>query len=140
MLPPETTHTIGPSRCSSLSAAASDSAPAPSAMVRDFSAMSRIASAVCLSVTVIAPSDTGRIEVRKLVRLCRDPRTVVRDGDDFGAERAHPIELGLRRGLDCDYRARDSERPRGISDALPRIARADRPHAARARLVRERRD
>jgi hypothetical protein len=35
-LPPETTHTMGPSSDGSLSAAASDSAPAPSAMVRDF--------------------------------------------------------------------------------------------------------
>ena len=48
-------------RLDSLSAAASASAPAPSAIVRDFSAISRIASAVCLSVTVIAPSVTGRI-------------------------------------------------------------------------------
>ena len=51
---------IGPSSDGSLSAAASDSAPAPSAIVRDFSAIRRIGSAVRFSVTVIAPSVTGR--------------------------------------------------------------------------------
>ena len=58
ILPPETTQTIGPShRLIRSSAAASDSAPAPSATVRDFSAISRIASRVWSSVTVIDAVD-----------------------------------------------------------------------------------
>jgi hypothetical protein len=69
-----------------------------------------------------------------------DPRLLVRNRHDLRAKRAHPVELGLRRGLDRNHRRGNPERPRGISDSLPRIARADRPHAFRAFLVAQARD
>ena len=59
ILPPETMQTIGPSPAWPVSAAASDNAPAPSEMVRVFSAIRRIAARVWSSETVIAPSTIG---------------------------------------------------------------------------------
>src|SRR5439155_1697120 len=59
ILPPETTATIGPDPALPVSAAARASAPAPSAMTRAFSAMSRMARFVSSRLTTIEPSTTG---------------------------------------------------------------------------------
>src|SRR5207244_3669498 len=60
-LPPETTATIGPLPALPLNAAATDNAPAPSAITRLFSASNRIACLVSSRLTTIEPSATGRI-------------------------------------------------------------------------------
>ena len=63
----ETTQTIGPSPALPVSAAASDRAPAPSAIARDFSAISRIARQVSSRLTTIDWSTSGRIRSHILV-------------------------------------------------------------------------
>src|ERR1051325_2529302 len=62
----------------------------------------------------------------------RLPCARVGNQHELGAERAHAVELGLRRGLDRDDGARHARGPCGIRDALSRIPRADRPDAAAA--------
>src|SRR5437868_14280545 len=71
------------------------------------------------------------------MRLRSDPGPVVGHRDDFRAERAHPIELGLRRGLDSDHRAGYAKGARGISHTLSRISGTDGPYAFGARFVRK---
>ena len=60
------------------------------------------------------------------------PRDFVRDRDQFRSERAHPIDLRFRRGLDCDDAAGHASLSRGVGDALAGVARADCPDAAGA--------
>ena len=60
-LPPETIQTIGPFPAFPLNAAASGRAPAPSAMMRAFSAIIRIARRVPSRLTTNESSRTGRI-------------------------------------------------------------------------------
>src|ERR1700761_3922573 len=61
MLPPDTTATMGPWPAFPVSAAARDKDPAPSAMMRVFSAIKRIASFVSCKLTTMVPSTTGLI-------------------------------------------------------------------------------
>src|SRR5437870_8032649 len=77
MLPPETTATIGPLPALPLSAAATDKAPAPSAITRVFSANNRIARLVSSKLTTIEPSATGRIRchIRGKILLPPAPST-----------------------------------------------------------------
>ncbi len=90
MLPPETMHTTGPSPASPVSAAATASAPAPSAMVRDLSAIRRIASRVWSSVTVIVPSVTGRIRSHIRAVTLFPPAPSTNDAFQSGSHRGPP--------------------------------------------------
>ena len=80
-------------------------------------------------IVIVERVDEGAVEPFERMRFGGDPGLLVGHRHDRRAERAHSVELGLRRGLDRDDGARNPELPRRISDALPRIARADRPHA-----------
>src|SRR6185369_5630218 len=77
ILPPETTQTVGPSPARPVSAAASERAPAPSAIVLDFSAINRIALRVSSSATVMVPSVSGRMRchIRSVTLLPPAPST-----------------------------------------------------------------
>src|SRR6185369_16651533 len=88
-------------------------------------------------VVIVERVDECRVDAGEFVTLRCDPGAVVGDGHNGRAKRAHAVELGLRRGFDRDDRARDAILPSGVGDALTRVAGADRPHAARARLVRQ---
>ena len=71
--------------------------------------------------------------------LQRLPRDVEGHQHQLRAQRPHALDLRLRRRLDHDHRARHAGRARRIGDALARIARADRPHAALALGIRQHR-
>src|SRR2546430_9580786 len=102
MLPPETTATIGPLPALPLSAAATDNAPAPSAITRLFSASNRIARLVSSKLTTIEPSATVRIRshIRGKIFLPPAPSTtdclhpVKASGDGFANDNAPGAEIG----------------------------------------------
>ena len=73
----------------------------------------------------------GAFDAGKGAIFERLPRDIVRHRNQFGAERAHPIDLRLRRGFDRDDGAGHAGFSRGVGDALPGVARADRPDTAR---------
>src|SRR5436190_8664819 len=79
ILPPETTATIGPLPALPLSAAATDNAPAPSAITRVFSAISRIALFVSSKLTTIEPSATGFIRFHILGKTLFPPAPSTND-------------------------------------------------------------
>ena len=62
--------------------------------------------------------------------LQRLPRDVKGDENQRRSQSPHSRDLGGRGGLDDDDGARNTGLPRGIGDALPGVAGADRPHAA----------
>src|ERR1700730_6498717 len=84
MLPLETMATIGPSPDLPDNAAASASAPAPSEMIRTFSAMSRIASFVSLGLTTMEPSTTRCIRSHMRRKTLWPPAPSTNDG-------CHPV-------------------------------------------------
>ena len=88
-------------------------------------------------IVIVERVDEGALEPFEFVRLCGDPGAVVGHRHGGRAERAHTVELGLRRGLDRDHGAGNAELPSRISDALAGVAGADRPDTFCALLVRE---
>ncbi len=79
------------------------------------------------------------LDSRKRTLLHRAPARIEGGLHDARAELAHPVDLGLGRGLDGDDGARDAEAARREGDALPCVAGADRPDTATPRLGREHR-
>src|SRR5437899_1497302 len=99
MLPPETMQTIGPSRASPLSAAADrgDYGAHVGQVLDDLETHGAVTGD---EIVIVERVDEGAVEPGELMRLDRLPGVIVGNRDDGGAERPHPLELGLRRGLD----------------------------------------
>src|SRR5258708_14030207 len=82
-------------------------------------------------IVIVERVDEGAVEPGISMRLGRLPRLLIGNRDDGRAERPHPLELVLRRGLDRYDRARNSKLPRCVRNTLSRITGADGPDTTR---------
>src|SRR5207247_8976531 len=105
---PETTATIGPFPALPLSAAASGSAPAPSEIIRAFSASSRIAFLVSLRVTTKQPSTTGCTRSHMRGNMLWPPAPSTQEGFQVGNTCGGPF-------------ANESAAGAAVSGATPKI-------------------
>ncbi len=98
MLPPETMATIGPGPALPVNAAATASAPAPSAMTRLFSARSRIARRTSSRPTTIEPSTTGFIRCHMRGKTLWPPAPSTNDGFHAANRCGEPLASESARG------------------------------------------
>src|SRR6188508_1961345 len=88
-------------------------------------------------VVIVERMYESAVEAWECMGLGSLPGFRVGHRNDGRAQRPHPVKLGLRSGFDRDDRAWNSSSARGIGNALPGIAGADRPDALRLILVRQ---
>src|SRR6185437_5093421 len=81
----------------------------------------------------------GSFDTGKRALAQRPPGRLQRRLYDGCAQRFHALDLGGRRGVECHDRALHSGLPRGISDALTRVSRADGPNSPLTRRFRQHR-